>query len=92
MATYFMFGQYTPDAIEGISAQRTQKAEKIINENGGKLISAYALLGDNDLVLIVEFADIKAVMKTSLALNKLTGIGFSTCPALSVAEFDKLVV
>lgn len=90
MSTFFMFGKYSSEAIKGIAASRTEKSRTIISELGGSLTSAYALLGNYDLALIVELPDAETAMKASLALNKLTGIAFSTVPAVSVETFDKL--
>lgn len=46
MTTFFLFGSYTQDALDGIDADRTKKAEEVINGFGGKLHSVYALLGE----------------------------------------------
>jgi uncharacterized protein with GYD domain len=92
MATFFLFGRYTSDALKGISAKRTAEATDLIKKIGGKVNAAYALLGKQDLVLIVEFPDVEHAMKASIGLSKLTGIAFSTSPALTVEEFDKLMV
>jgi uncharacterized protein with GYD domain len=91
MATYFMFGKYSKAAVKAISAKRTDKAVALVKANGGELKAGYALLGDTDLVLIVDLPDTGKAMKTSAALSKLLGISFSTAPALSMAEFDKLM-
>lgn len=90
MATYFMFGSYSAEAVDEISAGRTQEAAEIIGDCGGKIEAAYALLGDTDLVLIVDLPDTAAVMKASVALSKELGIAFSSTAALGVDEFDKL--
>jgi len=90
MTTYFFFGKYSQDSISRISAQRTQEARAVIDKNGGKLVGGYALLGEHDLVLIVDFPSMEQAMKTSIALAKLVGISFSTSPAVSMDEFDKL--
>ncbi|MDX1433956.1 MAG: GYD domain-containing protein [Gammaproteobacteria bacterium] len=90
MSTFFMFGNYTPAAVEKISAARTTKAQKLVEKNGGKLKDAYALLGEDDLVLIVELPDLESAVKVSLALHRETGVSFRTCPALEVAKFDEL--
>jgi uncharacterized protein with GYD domain len=90
MATFFMFGRYSPEAIEGISAARTKKVVNTIEKAGGKVSSMYALLGECDLVFIVDFPGVEEAMKASVALNKLTGISFSTSPAVTVEDFDKL--
>ena len=88
---YFLFGSYSQKAIEKISAERTEKAGEIIEANGGKLKAAYALLGEYDLVLIVKFPGNAEAIKASVALSKEFGIGFTTAPAITVAEFDELV-
>jgi uncharacterized protein with GYD domain len=91
MATYFMFGKYSKAAVKAISARRTDKAVALVKANGGEVKAGYALLGEIDLVLIVDLPGTGVAMKTSAALSKLLGISFSTAPALSMAEFDKLM-
>ena len=91
MATYFMFGSYSSEAIKEISAERTDKAAALIKKYGGEFKSGYVLLGEHDLVLIVELPDIEQAIKTSVALSKLTGISFATAPAVTVEDFDKMM-
>ncbi len=49
------------------------------------------LLGDVDLVLILELPNNEASIKVSMGLSKLLGMGFVTHPAITVEEFDKLI-
>ena len=91
MATFMMFGRYSSEALKGISTNRTKKATELIKKSGGEIISMYALLGANDLVLIVELPGLEEAMKVSVALGKETGIGFTTSPAVKVEDFDKLM-
>lgn len=91
MAIYMMFGRYTAEGIRDISAARTDKAEDLIKEAGGKVKDGYALLGDVDLVLITEFKNNEQAMKASVGLAQLLGIGFTTAPAMEVDDFDKLI-
>ena len=63
----------------------------LIKQNGGELKAGYALLGDVDLVLIVDLPDTERAMKTSAALGTLLGISFRTAPAVSMADFDKFM-
>ncbi len=91
MGTFFIFGKYTSEAFKGLSASRTEKAVKLIEKLNGEIISMYALLGENDLVLIVNFTSTEQAMKASVALCKLTGIAFSTSQAIPVSEFDKMI-
>ena len=91
MATFLMFGKYTPEALKKISAERTKEAQEVIKKNKGKVISMYALLGETDLVFIVDLPSTEAAITTSIALNKMSGILFTTHQAVSVEEFDKIV-
>jgi uncharacterized protein with GYD domain len=91
MATYMMFGRYSQDSVKQISTNRTAKAMELVKKNGGEIKSGYALLGKTDLVLLVELPDLGKAMKTSVALSKLLGISFTTSPAVSMDEFDKLM-
>ena len=91
MSTYLMFGKYSMEAVKAISAERTRESMALIKENGGEFKGGYALLGDTDLVLIVDLPDTQHAMKTSAALSNLLGISFSTAPAVSVEEFDQLM-
>ena len=92
MTTFFFLGRYTKDAVEGIDANRTERAEAAIQGYGGKLRSIYALLGEYDLVMIVDLPGIHEAVQVSVDIRKLTGISFSTSPALPVVAFDRLFV
>lgn len=85
-----MLGKYSQEAIKGISPERTNKAVSIIEKAGGKVNLAYALLGNYDLALLVDLPGNAEAMKASIALTELTGISFTSSPAISVEEFDKI--
>ena len=91
MGTFFMFGRYSQESIKAISAERTKNTKALIEKFGGRLVSGYALLGDVDLVLIVEFPGKEEAIKASVALSKMLGIGFTTAPAVTVETFDTLI-
>jgi len=91
MATFIMTGRYSTEAIHRISGERTTKATDIVQQCGGKLVAAYATMGETDLLVIVEFPGVGEAIRASVALNKALGIAFSTVPAIRVEEFDKLV-
>ena len=92
MQTFFMFGKYqSAESVKGISAQRTQKVGEVVKKLGGRVQSMHALLGCQDLIFIVELPDTAKAMKASVELAKTTGIGFTTSPAVTVEEFDKIV-
>ena len=91
MFTCFMSGSYTSDALNEISADRTRLVVTGIHEAGGEVRSMYALLGDSDLVFIVDFPDVAQAIKASITMTHLTGIAFSTTAALPVEEFDAMM-
>lgn len=91
MGLYLMFGKYSPDSIQDISSERTDKAHELIKNNGGTIKAGYALLGRSDLLFIVEFQDTASAVKTSVDMGKMFGISFATTPAITIEEFDKLV-
>jgi uncharacterized protein with GYD domain len=91
MATFVMFGKYSAQAIKEASPKRTKAAEDLIKKLGGKVQAMYALLGETDLLLIVDLPGIESAVQTSVALGKMTGISFTTCPAIPVKEFDKII-
>ncbi len=91
MPTYVMFGKYSREGLGGISAKRSEQAREIIKQYGGQLKAVYALLGEVDLVAIVELPDTARAMQTSAALTKLLGVDFTTAPAVTIEEFDKLM-
>lgn len=91
MSTFFMLGKYSSEGLKEISTGRTDKALKLIKKFGGEVKSMYALLGEIDLIFILTFPDVEKAMQASVALNKLTGISFTTLPAVTVEEFDKVM-
>ncbi len=91
MPIFLMFGSYSSEAIKGISSERTERARELIQENEGKIVSMYAVMGEHDLVFTIDFPDADKAMAASVALYKLTGIHFSTSPVVDVEQFDKLM-
>ncbi len=51
----------------------------------------YAVMGEHDIVLTLDFPDYENALIASVALNKLTGISFTTSPVVEVEKFDKLI-
>ena len=91
METYFLTGTYTAEAIKGISSNRTADVTEMIENIGGKVVSMYLLLGDKDLVIIAEFPGLKEAIQGSISISKMTGISFSTYPAITDKEFDEFM-
>ena len=51
----------------------------------------YAVMGEHDLFFTLDFPDLNKALATSVELNKLTGISFTTSPVVEVEKFDKLI-
>jgi uncharacterized protein with GYD domain len=90
MSKYLMLGRYSAEAVKGIKAERTKKVVALIKKQGGKVIGMYALVGPYDLAFIVDMPSNAALIKVSIAISKLTGIGFFSSPAMSIEEFDRI--
>ncbi len=89
MTTYFLTGTYGADAIKGISPKRTSDVSRMVADLGGKVISIYLLLGEKDVVIIADFPGLKEAIKGSVHISKMTGISFTTSPAVTAEEFDE---
>ncbi|MFH1825323.1 MAG: GYD domain-containing protein [Candidatus Firestonebacteria bacterium] len=89
---FLMLGKYSLDAVQKISTDRTEKVVSLIEKAGGKVNLMYVLLGSYDLVFLVDLPNIQKVIKASIAITKLTGISFTTFPAIDVEEFDKIAI
>jgi len=90
MATFFMFGKYSSEAITKISAERTQKVREAIESVGGRVKDIYILLGEYDVVIIAELPRMAEAMQASILLKRMTDISFFTAAAMPVEEFDSL--
>jgi len=90
MTTYILFGKMTVNVVKDISSVRTMNATSIIEKYGGQIQALYALLGGADVLAIIDFPGMNEAMKASLELTKLLGIAFTTSPAMTMLEFDKL--
>lgn len=91
MATFIMFGKYSAEALKGMSTDRTQQIAGIIKKYGGEVQGMYATLGGQDLIFIVTLPGVEQAMQVSVAINKMTGISFTTSQAITAAEFDKIM-
>ncbi len=73
-----------------MSPERAAKAGQLIQELGGQLKAIYAVLGNYDVIMLVEMPNMTAAMQASIALKRLTGISFSTAAAVPVEGLDKI--
>jgi len=90
MGTFFMFGKYTAEAIREMSLERTSRVVKEIKNLGGEVSAMHVLLGEYDLLFCLNLPDVETALQASVNLNRLTGISFTTFPAVPVETFDRL--
>ena len=90
MATFVMCGKYSQEAVKQISAGRHQKVQELVKKFGGEIKAEYCMLGEKDVLFIVELPSAREAVKLSVALSKMTGISFSTSAAVTVKEFLEL--
>lgn len=91
MATFIMLGKYSAQGLKSASAVRTRKAEHLVAKMRGRIINIYALMGEYDLLLLIDLPGMSDAITLSAGLTKLTGVSFVTSPAMPVKEFDKIV-
>jgi uncharacterized protein with GYD domain len=91
MATFVMCGKCSAEVIKGISAEPTEKIVAFIKKFGGDLKEMYALLGEKDLIFIVNLPGMEQALQAAVAISKLTGITFTTSPAETGEAIDKLI-
>ncbi len=91
MPIFMMFGKYSKEALNSASPERTGRVVDVINQNNGKIISMYAVAGEHDIVLTLDFPSTHDAIATSVAIGKLTGISFTTSPVVDVEQFDRIL-
>ena len=91
MNTFFMLGKYSPKGLRGIDGRRTRQIEELIGKSGGKLVCGFALLGEYDVVLVVELPNLEKAMRTAVAISQTTGLELKTSLAIPFSTFDQIV-
>lgn len=91
MALFFMMGRYSSESLKGIAARRTAEAVGLIEKLDGQVTAMYALLGPYDIMLVVNLPGIREAMEASVGLAKITGVQFTTCPAVTMERFDEMM-
>lgn len=92
MSAFVMMGKYSSESLKNASSARTKNVVEIIEKLNGRVISMYALLGEYDIALVVDFDTVKLAMKCSIEITKLTGISITSYPAVTMEDFDKNIL
>jgi len=89
MSTYVTLWKYTKDGLVDMknTPDRYETVKKIINDAGGKLLSIYGLVGEYDVITIMEMPDEKVAAATVLKICSKGRITSQTMTALSINDF-----
>jgi uncharacterized protein with GYD domain len=92
MPIYVTMWKYTKDGL--VDIKKTPERYKVVNEiiksHGGKVINAYGLIGEYDVMTIVELPDEKALMSANLKICSKGRIIPVTMTAVPMDEFLKM--
>ncbi len=93
MMTFVTLVNFTQKGAETISESKNRfaKFEESVKEAGGRLVSAYGLLGDHDVLAITEFPDEKTATRTILKVASWGTVTTKTLTAIPIKEFYQLV-
>lgn len=93
MPTYISLVKYTSKGIEGIkeSPKRLDAARKAFEAAGAKLKDFYLVMGEYDIVIVVDAPNDETVTKVSLMLGAKGSVRTHTFRAFTEAEYRKLV-
>ncbi len=92
MPIYVTMWKYTKDGLVDMkqTSERYKKVNEIIKSHGGKLINAYGLIGEYDVMTIVELPDEKALMSAILKISSKGRVIPVTMLAVPIDEFLKI--
>jgi uncharacterized protein with GYD domain len=93
MPTYIFLYKLTDQGIKNIKEmpQRIEKAIEASEAVGGKVLGAYSVLGEYDLVSIAEFPNDETVLNLALAFGSLGNVRSTTLKAFTQEEFAEIV-
>jgi len=92
MPTYVTLWKYTKDGLTDMkkTPERYEAVKKIISNAGGKLLSIYGLIGEYDVVTVMELPNEKAAASTMLKICAKGRITSQTMTALPIDDFLKV--
>ncbi|MBI3029830.1 MAG: GYD domain-containing protein [Candidatus Rokubacteria bacterium] len=93
MPSYIVLADYTDQGIRNVkdSPKRADAFEAAVKANGGALKDLYLVLGDHDLVAVVELPNDETAAKLALATASLGNVRTTTMRAFNRDEFRKII-
>ncbi len=92
MATFMCFLKWTDQGVKTAkdAGKRSQAARSLAEKLGGRVVSAYAVTGQYDVVATVEMPNGDAMVKFATAISASGNARTTTVRAFPVEEFAKL--
>ena len=89
MPVYVTLWRYTREGLMDIgnTAKRFEAVKKIIEKQGGKLVQIYGLIGEYDVVTIIEMPNKSALATAIMKICSSGRITAKTLPAMPIEEF-----
>ena len=93
MQTYLVLLQWTKEGMEKIkdSPSRVDHAKKAFESTGGKITSAYMLMGEHDMAIIAEAPDDATFARVMLSLASRGSVRTVTHRAFTEDEYRKII-
>jgi uncharacterized protein with GYD domain len=93
MPTYVTLAKWTEQGIRNVkdAPKRVEAFEKAVTSAGGKLKDFYMLMGDYDLLVVVEAPNDEVVARLTLATGMLGNVRTVTSRAFSRDEVVKVI-
>lgn len=92
MPIYITLWKYTKEGLVDIknTTERYKVVQEIINAHGGHVINSYGLIGEYDVMTIVELPDEKALVASILKICSKGRVTAQTLTGLPIEEFLKI--
>ncbi|MBI4258889.1 MAG: GYD domain-containing protein [Thaumarchaeota archaeon] len=92
MPLYVRLIKYTDQGLKTLKdlPSRLSSVRKIVEANGGKLVSSYVTLGPYDVVSILEAPSDEAAFKIGVQIAAQGNLSSQTMRAITMSEFVKL--
>jgi uncharacterized protein with GYD domain len=92
MPTYVSFLKLTAEGNKDIhkSRDRFERGKKAVEDAGGKVITAYYIVSRGEYLIISEFPDERARVKTTINTLKRGNVQYETLTILPIEEYLKL--
>lgn len=92
MPLYVTLWKYTKDGLVDIknTTDRYKVVNEIIKSHGGRVVNGYGLIGEYDVMTIVELPDEKALVSSILKICSKGRVTSQTLTALPMEDFLKI--